>query len=122
MEITKVLKAMADETRFKILKLLLHHNYCVRALSKKLGITESAISQHIKVLKEANLIVGARKGYYMHYDVNRDMLQKLAIEIKELAAIKRKVCHAAQAKSFCHNQDREKGGVREHGNCKSHKS
>jgi len=48
MEITKILKAMADDTRFRILILLLQHNYCVRALSRKLELSESAISQHIK--------------------------------------------------------------------------
>jgi len=122
MEIIKVLKAIADETRFKILKLLLQHNYCVRALSRKLGISESAISQHIKVLKEVGLLEGVRKGYFMHYDVNRDILQKLAIEIKELAEIKREVCNTEKVQFFCHNRDREKGCARGHGDCKGHKS
>lgn len=122
MEITKALKAIADETRFKIVKLLLQHNYCVRALSRKLGISASAISQHIKVLKEADLLVGIRKGYFMHYHVNRDTLEKLAIKIKELAATKREDCDAGKVKSYCHNQDREKGCAREHGNCKDRKS
>ncbi|NLO89537.1 MAG: ArsR family transcriptional regulator [Clostridia bacterium] len=49
MEIAKVLKAMADETTgFKILILLLQHNYYVRAISRKLELSESAILQHIK--------------------------------------------------------------------------
>jgi len=61
MEITKILKAMADDTRFRILILLLQHNYCVRALSRKLELSESAISQHIKVLREAGLLIGVKK-------------------------------------------------------------
>ncbi|HHX24320.1 MAG: ArsR/SmtB family transcription factor [Tepidanaerobacteraceae bacterium] len=97
METIKVFKALADETRFKILILLLQHNYCVRALSIELGLTESAISQHLKVLREAGLLVGVKKGYYMHYDVDRDMLDGLALQIKELATIRREVCSPEKA-------------------------
>ena len=91
MDITKVLKAIADKTRFEMLKLLLQHNYCVRALSRKLELSESAISQHIKVLREAGLLIGVKKGYYIHYDVDRSTLHKLASKIEELASIERKV-------------------------------
>ena len=93
METTKVLKAIADETRFKILILLLQHNYCVRALSRKLELSESAISQHLKVLREAGLLVGVKKGYFVHYDVDRDTLHELAFKIEELATIEREVCN-----------------------------
>ncbi|HHU31119.1 MAG: ArsR/SmtB family transcription factor [Zhaonellaceae bacterium] len=104
MEITKVLKAIADETRFKMIYLLLQHNYCVRALSRKLELSESAISQHIKVLREAGLLIGVKKGYYMHYDVDRSALRKLSSEIKELATIKREVC--APEKVGCKSSER----------------
>ncbi|MFY9177405.1 MAG: metalloregulator ArsR/SmtB family transcription factor [Caldicoprobacterales bacterium] len=122
MEITKLLKAIGDESRFKILRLLLQHNYCVRALSKRLGLSESAISQHIKVLKEVGLLVGVKKGYYMHYDVNRDILHKLATQIKVLAEIEREVCDSLEIRSICHSKDREKGCAEKRGNCKGHKS
>jgi ArsR family transcriptional regulator len=90
---------MADETRFKILILLLQHNYCVRALSKILDLSESAISQHTKVLREAGLLIGVKKGYYMHYDVNRSTLHKLSSKIEELAATEREVCNPENAGS-----------------------
>ncbi len=89
MRATKILKALGHETRYKMLQLLLQHNYCVRALSKKLGLTESAVSQHLKVLREAGLLVGVKRGYYMHYDVNRSALRELSSKIEELAAMKR---------------------------------
>ncbi|NLM76081.1 MAG: winged helix-turn-helix transcriptional regulator [Clostridiaceae bacterium] len=94
MEITRVLKAIADETRYNIIILLLQHNYCVRALSEKLEMSESAISQHIRVLKETGLVTGVKKGYFMHYNVERDMLRKLATQIHELSKIERKTCNA----------------------------
>jgi ArsR family transcriptional regulator len=115
MEITKLLKAIADETRYNMLQLLLRHNYCVRALSRKLELSESAISQHIKVLREAGLLIGVKKGYYMHYDVDRKALRELSSKIEELASIKREVCNPekvgckASERKMCHLQRKHEG-------------
>lgn len=87
MDKTTVLKAIADETRMNILKLLLKHNYCVRALANELGLTEATVSQHLKTLREAGLLVGEKRGYYMHYAVQHDALNALATEIETLAAL-----------------------------------
>jgi len=89
---TLVFKAIADESRMSILKLLLQHNYCVKALARNLDLTESAISQHLKVLREAGLLIGERKGYFMHYHVNRDILQQLVVQLEELSGIERESC------------------------------
>lgn len=56
------LKAIADETRLNILKLLLAKKFCVKVLAKKLEISESAVSQQLKVLREADLVIGEKKG------------------------------------------------------------
>ncbi len=63
--------------RFKIYSCLLERKHCVRSLSKKLGITESAISQHIKVMKEAGLVYGEKYGYHMHYLPSQEALDQL---------------------------------------------
>ena len=125
MDKTLVLKAIADETRMKILVLLLKHSYCVRALAKKLELTEATISQHLKVLREAGLLIGEKRGYFMHYDVERAVLHELSAEIEALAAIERlectpevgkcsppedQKCHvkgecSKQTKEFCHGKD-----------------
>lgn len=145
MEMTIVLKALAEETRLKIVKMLLRHNYCVRALSRKLGISEAAISQHLKVLREAGLLIGEKKGYFMHYDVDRKVLHQLASEIEELAAIEREICNPKHAgceeaeqkrchvqktgskcsdevQSFCHGDNGGERGSHNNGNCQCHKS
>ena len=62
-----MLKALGEPMRFKIYNLLLKRKHCVRSLSKKLGVTESAISQHLKVMREADLIYGEKYGYHTHY-------------------------------------------------------
>lgn len=103
MELHLVLKAMADENRLKILKTLLHQDCCVRALSRKLGISEAAVSQHLKVLKEANLVSGERKGYFMHYSVNREALHQLACEIVSLASLEGHTCNHENAGDATYN-------------------
>jgi len=79
-----LLKALSDETRLKIIDLLISRSYCGRALSCKLGISEAAVSQHLKVLKNVNLLIGDKKGYFVHYRVNRDTLSELANSIASL--------------------------------------
>ncbi len=85
-------KALCDESRMNILKLLLERNYCVGALAQKLHLSESAVSQHIKVMREAGLLEGQRHGYFMHYDVKYDTLHQMGEELHALARIKRQVC------------------------------
>jgi ArsR family transcriptional regulator, arsenate/arsenite/antimonite-responsive transcriptional repressor len=87
-----ILKAIADDTRLEIIKLLLEHYYCVGALAQHLALTESAISQHLKVLREAGLLIGEKHGHFMHYDVNRVELTALAAEFVKLASIQRNAC------------------------------
>ena len=142
LEKTLVLKAIADETRMKIVTLLLQHNYCVRALARKLGLTEATISQHLKVLREAGLLTGEKKGYFMHYEVNRGVLHELAQEIEQLAAIEREFCTPEQGecqpseqqnchvkgecsdevKEFCHGKSPSNEESAHHGNCCCRKS
>lgn len=126
MDKNKVLKAIADATRMDILTLLLKHNYCVRALANELELTEATISQHLKVLREAGLLEGERRGYFMHYLVNRSALRELAKEIEALAAIEQETCQpekrddcpaeekhecpkkgqcSDEVKEFCHGAD-----------------
>ena len=71
-------KALADENRMLILRLLLRRSCCVRALSRQLDISEAAVSQHLKILREAGLVSGEKSGYFTHYTVNRATLQALA--------------------------------------------
>lgn len=92
MNTTFILKALADETRMCIVKLLLGHGYCVKSLAMRLNISEAAVSQHLKILREAELINGEKRSYFMHYDVDKVVLRNLAMSIDELADIEREEC------------------------------
>ena len=101
-----VLKAIADDTRLNLVKLLLKRSYCVGALARRLGLTEAAVSQHLKVLREAGLLRGEKRGYFRHYDVDREKLRMLAAELEELAAVQREAC--TQEEGGCKQQKQER--------------
>ena len=67
MELDRMLKALGEPMRLKIFQSLLERKHCVRSLSEKFGISESAISQHLKVMKDAGLVYGEKYGYHTHY-------------------------------------------------------
>lgn len=75
-EKVKVFKAIGDETRLKILILLASKNICAKGIAKHLEISEAAVSQHIKILKEANLIIAYKNGYYVMYELNKNVLEE----------------------------------------------
>ncbi|MFW6120632.1 MAG: ArsR/SmtB family transcription factor [Petrotogales bacterium] len=83
--LVEILKVLSDETRFKIIKLLAKNSFCVGALAKRLRITESAVSQHLKILKNVDLVHAEKQGYYTHYTVKQYVLKNVANEISRLS-------------------------------------
>ena len=78
MDLGPLIKILGDPTRFLIFQHLLERKHCVRSLSRKLGITESAVSQHLKILREGGLVYGERCGYHVHYFPAQEALDFLA--------------------------------------------
>ena len=88
-----ILKAIGDPRRYQFLSMLAERSYCVGALAHLTGLSESAVSQHLKVLREADLIYGVKLGYYTHYRLNRERLAELARNLEALARTERKPCN-----------------------------
>ena len=89
MELDHVLKALGEPMRLKIYRCLLERKHCVRSLSKKLGISESAISQHMKIMREAGLVYGQKYGYHTHYmpvQETVDCLAAMFMDMQEKSA------------------------------------
>ena len=82
MELDRMLKALGEPMRLKIYQALLERKHCVRSLSKKLGISESAISQHMKVMREAGLVHGEKFGYHTHYLPRQDTVDFIAFQFQ----------------------------------------
>lgn len=91
---SKVMKALSDNTRIKIIDLLLQYDFCVGGLARKLEISEASVSQHLQVLRKAGLVTGEKRGYYTHYDLNRNLFEEAAQAIHAIAAYEgpRKEC------------------------------
>jgi DNA-binding transcriptional ArsR family regulator len=74
-----IFAALADPTRLRLVKLLRRQRdydaLCVNALATILGVTQSAVSQHLRVLKAIGLVKGERRGYHIHYFINRESLE-----------------------------------------------
>lgn len=87
-------RALADDTRRGIVLLLLSGSYCVSALARALNVSESAVSQHLGVLRRAGLLIGEKRGHFMHYDIRRERLLDLARELEAMASTRRPQEHA----------------------------
>ena len=75
----RVFSALADPTRLKLLKLLSDNQsgaLCVNAMAMWLGVSQPAVSQHLRVLKNAGLISGERRGYHVHYVLEPDAMKR----------------------------------------------
>ena len=93
MEFDRMLKALGEPMRLKIYLSLLERKHCVRSLSRKLGISESAVSQHLKVMRDAGLVYGEKYGYHTHYKLDKEKLAQIAEGILELSREKPDNCH-----------------------------
>ena len=89
-----------------MIKLLLSHDYCVGALAQKVGISESAVSQHLKILRNAGIVKGDKRGYFTHYYVDRDALKETAkkvVELSELPQVQHE-CSKSGSKYCCRKE------------------
>ena len=75
-ESADLFKLLSVDKRIEIIELLKKEPMSVNALAEVLGITQSAISQHLRVLKAAGLVSDERQGYWIYYSLNRDALEK----------------------------------------------
>ena len=84
MELDRMLKALGEPMRLKIYQALLERKHCVRSKREKFGISESAISQHMKVMKDAGLVYGEKYGYHTHYLPLQDAVDYLTEQFEKM--------------------------------------
>jgi ArsR family transcriptional regulator len=90
----KVFKALADETRLRILEQLASAGaaQCACHIEGCCDLAQPTISHHLKVLREAGLIVGERRGTWIYYSINREAVAALPEVLGKL------VSHQAQSR------------------------
>lgn len=84
MGLQKTMKALSDPVRREILNLLKNRRLSAGEISEHFAITDAAISRHLSVLKEAELIRDTREGKFIYYDLNASVLEEILLWISEL--------------------------------------
>ncbi len=84
MSMQDTLQALADPTRREILNLLKQSRMFAGEISNHFSISGAAVSRHLSVLKEADLIRDEREGKYIYYELNATVLEEILLWISEL--------------------------------------
>lgn len=78
------LQALADPTRREILNLLKQSRMSAGEISNHFSISGAAVSRHLSVLKETDLIRDEREGKYIYYELNATVLEEILLWMSEL--------------------------------------
>lgn len=83
----KVFKALSSGPRLDMLRLLKEHPQCVNAIASRLRMTQPAVSQNLRLLKEAGLVKATKKGNWMHYEIDQRALDRHGKAMAELFGV-----------------------------------
>ena len=86
----ELFRALGDANRLKILRLLRERVYCVHMIAEKVGLSQPAASQHLRVLRTAGLVHGEKRGFYVHYSLRPEAVHQCAELVTALAPAKPK--------------------------------
>ena len=84
MSLQQTMKALSDPVRREILSLLKEGRLSAGEIAGHFSISGAAISKHLSVLKEADLIRDTREGKYIFYDLNASVLEEILLWISDL--------------------------------------
>ena len=90
-------KALSDENRIRILKLLQSGEKCACVLLEDLQITQPTLSHHMKILCESEIVVGRKDGKWTHYSISEEGAVTAVKCLQELT----KVTYMDNNKSCC---------------------
>lgn len=96
-DMAKVFHAFSDETRLLILEQLKEGEQCVCDLTEAFKTGQSRLSFHLRVLKEAGLVLDRPEGRWVYYSLNRDAIEDLQGALNSL----KQPSHRSAKKSCC---------------------
>ena len=82
---SNVFKALSDDNRLEILRIIGKEEICACDLLENFNITQATFSYHMKVLTDAKLVKCYKKGVWCIYSINKDTMNSIAKEFKNLA-------------------------------------
>ena len=83
-ELVKIFKALSDETRIRLLKLLQQRELCVCELMQALDMTQSRVSRNLGILRDAGLVKDRRDGLWVHYSLCEKSFNEYAMPLLKL--------------------------------------
>ena len=78
-----IFKVLADEQRRNILVMLKKERMNAGEIAEKLGITPAALSYHLKLLKEADLVLEYKEKNFIYYEINITVLQEIILWVDQ---------------------------------------
>ena len=81
----ETMKVLCEPTRCRILMLLSKKAYCVSALASLLELSVPAVSQHLRLLRGAGLVISEKYSYQTHYRLDKEQIARVANGLLELA-------------------------------------
>ena len=88
----ETMKVLCEPSRCRIVSLLSQRAYCVSALATILGLSAPAVSQHLRVLRDAGIVYCEKYGYHTHYKLDKQRLSQIAESILDLTREKPDHC------------------------------
>lgn len=84
-EIAALFKALGDENRIMILKLLKHGERCICTIIEDMKISQSTLSHHMKILSDVQLVQSRKEGKWTHYSIEEKKYLEAIEILKELS-------------------------------------
>jgi len=109
-ELEEVLKALANVNRLLLIYYLASgevDKISVTEMSQNMGITQPAASQHLKILKNANILVAKKEGNYIYYRFNRSSMEKHQKRIDFIFTCAFAKCSQLERSSCKHSEKKE---------------
>jgi ArsR family transcriptional regulator len=82
--VLNVMRALADETRLRILNILLERECCVCEVMQALDISQTRASRNLGILEDAGFLKSRRDGTWMHYSIDRQSVNRYAVAVADL--------------------------------------
>ena len=81
----KICKALGHPVRFKIIKFLADGPHCVCVLNEDVEFSQSNLSQHLRILREAGLVRSEKVGLRIYYELNHDQITEFILAAENIA-------------------------------------
>jgi ArsR family transcriptional regulator, arsenate/arsenite/antimonite-responsive transcriptional repressor len=85
--LARIIEVLSVGRRVQIIQLLKGRALCVNALAARLDVTQGAVSQHLRILRDAGLVTAEKRGCFVHYRLNGRALARCQALLDDLLEV-----------------------------------